>query len=335
MTSEVKLKLPNCIYIETTNRCNLTCKSCIHYKDVWEPAREFSLKEVEFIADQLPGLDRAVLHGAGEPLLCQELPAIIKYLKSRKATVLFNTNGVLLDGKRRQALINSGLDELRVSLDAASSATYKVIRNSNKFELILKNLRAFSREIKTQKIKTPKLSLWFLGHRKNISELYDFIQLAASLEISEVYLQRFIYCLDEAGYGVAKSEYALSDRDPEVINLIERSHELAQKLGIRLASSGLHNNPLLSIRKNTAKEAGWKNCYRFNQVLYVTVNGNILPCCMVPFTTTDYHSTIIGNVLKDPVPDIWFDQKFQKLREQIKTSSPPHFCRGCGVLWSI
>ena len=100
--------LPVQLYLESTNRCNLKCRGCIHFKGPWEPARDISLDEMRRITDQLPDLERVVLHGIGEPLLNRQLPAMIAHLKSRSISVLINSNGILLDDRWRQALMDRG-----------------------------------------------------------------------------------------------------------------------------------------------------------------------------------------------------------------------------------
>ena len=49
------------------------------------------------IVDQLPRIERAVLHGVGEPMLVKRLPRMVRYLKERGTYVLFNTNGTVLN----------------------------------------------------------------------------------------------------------------------------------------------------------------------------------------------------------------------------------------------
>ena len=153
------MKLPNVLYIETTNRCNLRCKGCILYHGSYEPNRDLALKEVVMITDQLPKLEKIVLHGIGEPLLNKELLEIIRHLKGRGVYVLFNSNGILLSGHSQHGLIQAGLDELRISLDAASVQGYQKIRNSDQFEQVVENLRSFILLRKRQRVAHPKLSL--------------------------------------------------------------------------------------------------------------------------------------------------------------------------------
>ena len=134
---------PICVYLETTNRCNLLCTTCPRTYEELEPPADMSWDLFRRIVDQLPRIERAVLHGVGEPMLVKKLPDMVRYLKDRGTYVLFNTNGTVLNEKNGRALIDAGLDELRVSLDAANAQSYKAIRGKNYFNRILKNVRTF------------------------------------------------------------------------------------------------------------------------------------------------------------------------------------------------
>jgi len=332
--SERNLKLPKILYIETTNRCNLRCRGCILYRGSWEPDRDISLEEIKRITDQLPDLEQVYLHGIGEPLLNNELFAIIRHLKRRKVYVLFNSNGILLNSQRQQDLITAGLDELRISLDAASSQGYEIIRNSNKFALIIKNLKSFRLLQKRQQVVSPKLSLWFLGTRDNISELPGFIALAAEIGIEEVYLQRLVYFQDGKGYGIARSTQTLQDSTDGSSEVIQESQEMAVRMGLRFNASG-RSEPLESLQAEAKAGLPWSRCYRPLTLMYVTANGNVLPCCISPFSTVDYDSIILGNVFKNSLEKIWKGAKYENFRQRHQTGIPPKSCRGCGVQWSL
>ncbi|MGB5745422.1 MAG: radical SAM protein [Desulfobacterales bacterium] len=331
---EQYLKLPKVLYIETTNRCNLRCKGCILYRGNWEPERDISLAELIRITDQLPELERVYLHGIGEPLLNNELADIIRHLKRRKVYVLFNSNGILLNQQRQQELIDTELDELRISLDAASSQGYEIIRNSNKFAHIIKNLKSFRLLQKQLQMASPKLSLWFLGTRDNISELPGFIALAAEIGIEEVYLQRLVYFQDNEGYGIARATKTLQDSTDGSSNLINESREISAKLHIQFNASGLAG-PLESLQGKAETSKPWSRCYRPLTLMYVTANGNVLPCCISPFATVDFDSIILGNVFENSLEEIWRGTRYANFRQQHQTAAPPKSCRGCGVQWSL
>jgi uncharacterized radical SAM superfamily Fe-S cluster-containing enzyme len=104
---------PVCLYLETTNRCNLLCTTCPRTYAELEPPADLSWELFTKIVDQIPNLQRAVLHGIGEPMLVKNLPRMVKYLKDRGTYVLFNTNGTLLNEKNGRALIAAGLSASR------------------------------------------------------------------------------------------------------------------------------------------------------------------------------------------------------------------------------
>jgi radical SAM protein with 4Fe4S-binding SPASM domain len=282
----------------------------------------------------VPDLEQVYLHGIGEPLLNKELPDMIRHLKRRKVYVLFNSNGILLNGQRQQELVAAGLDELRISLDAASSTGYKKIRNSTAFEGIINNLKSFIILQKQHQVAVPKLSLWFLGTRENISELPGFVRLAAEIGIADVYLQRLVYFQDNGGYGVARATKTLQDSTDDSSALIHKSQELAAELGIRFTGSGL-SDPVESIRGQAETGMPWSRCYRPLTLMYVTASGNVLPCCISPFATVDYDSIILGNVFENSLEEIWMGSKYENFRKQHQTATPPKSCRGCGVQWSL
>jgi len=331
---EQNLRLPKVLYIETTNRCNLRCKGCILYRGNWEPDRDISLQELIRITDQLPGLEKVYLHGIGEPLLNKELPEIIRHLKRRQVYILFNSNGILLNSQRQQDFINAGLDELRISLDAASSQGYKNIRNSDAFEQIVGNLKSFLLLQKQLQVASPKLSLWFLGTQDNISELPGFIELAAEIGIEEAYLQRLVYFQDDEGYGVARATKTLQDSANGSWELIQESQEMAAKLGIQFDASG-RSGPIESLQGEVKAKLPWSKCYRPSTLMYITANGNVLPCCISPFATVDYSSIILGNVFENSLAEIWSGSKYENFRKQHQTERPPKSCRGCGIQWSL
>ena len=99
--SDIPAHEPVCLYLETTNRCNLLCTTCPRTYEELEPPADMSWELFRSIVDQIPKLQRAVLHGVGEPMLVKNLPRMVRYLKDRGTYVLFNTNGTVLNEKKR------------------------------------------------------------------------------------------------------------------------------------------------------------------------------------------------------------------------------------------
>ena len=162
-------QLPVCLYLETTNRCNLLCTTCPRTYAELEPPADMSWALFTSIVEQLPTLQRAVLHGVGEPMLVKNLPAMVRHLKDLGVYVLFNTNGTVLTEKSGRAMIEAGLDELRVSLDASNAASYKAIRGKDYFDRILRNVRRFVDLQRREGHEKPRVSAWLTGMKENVA----------------------------------------------------------------------------------------------------------------------------------------------------------------------
>lgn len=324
--------LPRELYVEVTNRCNSRCQTCIRTFELLEPLRDLTLTEFQTIMDQFPVLDRVVLHGIGEPLLNAELVAMIRYLKNQhpSTVVLFNSNAILLDEDWQRALIDAKLDEFRVSLDAATAATYARIRGIDAFDTVIENLCHLSSLLR--KAERPRLSFWLTAMRDNLGELPLLVDLAAEIGVPEVYVQRLVLI----NRGLARAEQSLYRqlRAQEESALAEAA-ERAIAHGLAFHASGLVS-PQESLRRGRNDgDRPWSACYRLWTTTYITANGNILPCCISPFSTTNYAGLILGNVFRSPFAQTWNDEKYIERRAALHTAHPLHPCELCGVNWSL
>jgi MoaA/NifB/PqqE/SkfB family radical SAM enzyme len=323
--------LPRSLYLETTNRCDSKCQTCIRTFQTLEPPADLTLERVRTIVEQFPALDRVVLHGIGEPLLNLEIFEIVAHLKTRVASVLFNSDAIALTPGRMRRLVESGLDEFRVSMDAATAETYRRIRGVDRFDRVTANvaqLVALEREIG---VTHPRVSLWFTASRGNLEELPAFVALAHRLGVGEVYVQRLVW----NGLGLATEANALHGnlRERERA-LLGEAEALAVRHGIAMRASGL-TSPLASLDGGGDGARPWSGCQRPWTLTYVTANGNVLPCCISPWVARDYAGLILGNAFTAPLDSIWDGAPYQRFRREFESHAAPDPCRGCGLLWSI
>src|SRR5271157_2156043 len=202
---------PVCLYLETTNRCNLLCTTCPRTYEELEPPSDMSWELFTSIVDQFPKVQRVVLHGVGEPMMAAELPKMVRYLKERGVYVLFNTNGTLMREKKSRELIEAGLDEMRISLDAAEPKAFEAVRGRDLFGRIVRNLKSFVALKKRMGAERPRLSLWLTGLSETLEQLPAFIRLAHEIGVPEVHLQRLVY-FENNQFGLARPESSLFEK---------------------------------------------------------------------------------------------------------------------------
>ena len=323
---------PVCLYLEVTNRCNLLCETCPRTFETLEPPADMSWELFTRIVDQVPNIARVVLHGVGEPMLVKNLPQMIRYLKARGTYVLFNTNGTLLTQKKYFDLVDSGLDELRVSLDAADRATYLAVRGKDFFNRIVRDVGKFVAFQKEIGAVTPKVSLWLTGLKETVAQLPDFVRLSAAMGVTEVHLQRLVF--DEAGYGMARADASLFEQtQADEQASIATAQAVGATLGVTLDASGA-TEPGLSL-KQQVDDKPWATCRRPWSLMYFTAHGRALPCCIAPFSVRGYSNYTLGDATQDSLQDIWNSPAYRDFRSSLLGETPPAPCQNCGLRWSL
>jgi MoaA/NifB/PqqE/SkfB family radical SAM enzyme len=324
---------PVCLYLETTNRCNLLCTTCPRTFEALEPPADMSWELFVRIVDQFPKIARVVLHGVGEPMLVRSLPRMIRYLKDRATYVLFNTNGTLLTARKGQELIDSGLDELRISLDAAEPEAFARVRGLPLFPRILRNIRTFRALQQELGAATPRVSLWLTGLKETIGQLNQFVVLAHECGVGEVYLQRLVY--PPEGLGLAKAEQALfaSEQATEERRLVAEAEDEARRLGIVFNASGA-TDPGSSLTLER-QDRPWSLCRRPWTLMYFTAHGRALPCCIAPFSMRGYDNFTLGDATQQTLREIWNGERYRSFRAALLSDDPHPACAGCGLRWSL
>jgi len=325
-------QLPVCLYLEVTNRCNLLCETCPRTFEALEPPADMSMDLFRSIVDQVPGVKRVVLHGVGEPMLVKHLPDMVRYLKARGTHVLFNTNGTLLAPRKHREIIDTGLDELRVSLDAAEAATFLKVRGKDMFDRIVRNVSAFTNLQAATGATKPVVSLWLTGLKETVDQLPEFVRLAARIGVKEVHLQRLVF--DEAGFGMARSGSSLFEQTrAEEEAIIAEAQAIGVALGVTLDASGA-TEPGLSL-KRAEDDKPWATCRRPWSLMYFTAHGRALPCCIAPFSARGYENYTLGDATQQTLREIWNSPAYRDFRTALVGDTPPKPCEGCGLRWSL
>ena len=328
---ETPLPSPVEVYFEVANRCNSLCATCPLTFSPQEDARQLSLDEFRALADQFPDLRRAVMQGIGEPLLNRDLAGMIGHLKARGVYVVFNTNATLLTRRRQVELIESGLDELRVSIDGATPETYLKVRGIPAFDRVVANLAEMVCTRRELGATTPRLSFWVTGLRENLAELPGVVELAARVGVDEVYLQRLTFW----GEGLAVAEQSVyRGHRQQAEAIVAEAERRAAALGVSFRGAGAVS-PRESLDDGRPAEEPWRACSRPLRLAYVTARGTALPCCIAPFTDAPYGEITLGNYLRDGVEAVWAGEPYRRFRRQLYSSEPPASCRNCGLAWSL
>ncbi|OGP86617.1 MAG: hypothetical protein A2Y95_00910 [Deltaproteobacteria bacterium RBG_13_65_10] len=132
---------PKHLRIELTNRCNLACIMC----PITEMERKLGNMDLELfkkiVADAAAhGTTFVYLHAWGESTIHREFFSFVREAKKVGLAVGLSTNCTLLNEKKAQEVIDSGLDFLILSMDGAIKETYEKVRKNADFEIVQQNI---------------------------------------------------------------------------------------------------------------------------------------------------------------------------------------------------
>jgi radical SAM protein with 4Fe4S-binding SPASM domain len=152
-------KFPRTVRVETTNHCQADCSFCP--RSTIGRAKGFMKQELfeKVVRECADGGCRLIhLHGFGEPLLDKQLPERIRFCKqSGIPRVKIFTNGDLLRGELAQRLLESGVDEIKISIDGADAKEFNLLRVGLDHGKVLENVKAFRKLRDQVEAAKPKI----------------------------------------------------------------------------------------------------------------------------------------------------------------------------------
>lgn len=172
-----QLDSPPQLDVELNGGCNMKCPFCLHGYGDKRPNDLMPIERYKKLIDEAVsfGIRGLKLNYINEPMLRKDLEECIAYAKSAgMLNIYMVTNGTLLNDKRRDSMLNSGITKLFISVDAMTSETYNKQRLSGKFDLVVKNILDFVAERNRRGLRYPIVRVSFLRNALNIHEEKDF-----------------------------------------------------------------------------------------------------------------------------------------------------------------
>jgi len=322
---------PPYIHLDVTRRCNLHCPGCkFHASDLRGvghpgdgPVADISLELVRQVAGEARQLSirEVILAGGGEPLLHPGLPEIVAILREAGCIVRIYTNGTALlpDGVDR--ILDSGVDELAVSLWASSAEEYSACYPDHPplFEKVTAGIRALVQARDARAGARPRVSLGGPVTRGNCRNLPGRVGLAHRLGVEAVEYTAYRQTSpDQIRHLLTAAELG------SVATELEEIRNLADRLGISHNTGDFYR---LLRRGKTA----WRSrpCYIGWLHLNIHVDGTVTPCHWCPAP--------IGHLGRESLVEIWNGPALQEFRRHSLTPgrwlalSPDCCCDWCCV----
>lgn len=305
---------PRFIEVEVSTYCNLRCKMCEH--TYWkEKNQHMSFEQLESIVSQFPKLKWIGLTGIGESFLNPDFKKMISYVKGRGLYLELYDNFFLIDEKFAKVLIESGVDRMIVSLDAATAETYKEIRKGSNFERVVENIKNLRKLKKKYHAYYPEIIFHYIISKDNIHEVLDYIDLVKKImgqENTSILFTGVLHSFDQ----IKKMVVDVPD------DLVEKVNLKCKKLGIKVAwnrNVGAAKDPIIRCNEWTMP--------------FIFVDGTVIPCCAGNEANKRHYQrkTGMGNIFETPFSKIWYGAQYKTLRKMVHEGKTPAACKYCTI----
>lgn len=327
------LKLPRFLQIEPVGQCNLRCQMCpIQFRKDGPPNGPPAFMDFAVftkLIDEFIGLQELHLQGLGEPMMHPRFFDMVHYASRRGIRVSTNTNLTLLNPRRAESCITSGLAEIHPSIDGATAATYERIRVRAHFDRVLANLQMLIDAKNRLKSEAPEIRMIVVVMKQNVHELPDLVRLADRFGIRSIFVQHLCHDFGEATLPAhyrpmrefVNNETLLRADAAAVERHFEAARGIAAGLGIDLRL------PSLEPRFHAPETPGPERCDWPWRGAYVSYQGLAMPCCMVA-TPDRIH---LGDMARAGALAVWSGAAYQAFRAQLSSPTPPDVCRSCSI----
>ena len=240
------MKLPSYVQIEPVGQCNLRCQMCpIQFRQdgpPYGPPAFMPFEDFVHLIDQLGDVQELHMQGLGEPMMHPRFFDMVAYATGKGMRVTTNSNLTLLNDKRAEQCVSSGLACLHISIDGATAETYERIRVRAHFDRVLHNLERLLHVRERLGNTHPTLVMVVVIMRQNLHELPDLVRLASRYAIERIFVQHLCHDFGESSLPAnyrpmrkfVQSETLLEDDPQRVEYYFREARNVAQEMGIEL-----------------------------------------------------------------------------------------------------
>ena len=276
--------LPYSMAIEPTTACNLRCPHCPSgLKSFSRNTGKIAQGDFEKYIDGIHKTTAYLtLYFQGEPYLNPKFYDLVGYARKKNIFVATSTNAHFLDEERAKATIDSGINQIIISIDGVSQETYAKYRLEGHLDKVIegtKNLVQAKRNTKTGKTHI----IWqFIVFAHNEHQVEDVKREAKRIGVDEVRIKSAQIYDDgnSADWLPTNPKYRRYDVD-------------GQKLQLKASMTG--------------------HCKRLWTNPVVTWDGHVVPCC---FDKDAEHQ--LGNMQNENFEQIWKGNSYTEFRSKIK-----------------
>jgi MoaA/NifB/PqqE/SkfB family radical SAM enzyme len=295
------------LFIEPTNLCNLACIMCNHGDNSFERSLGvMKFKDFKKLADEIGAKKFNIWEVSpfwmGEPFIHPQITDFLSYLSAVRripGTIQhFNihTNGNVLSKEHIDCIVESELDSILFSIDAAREDTYRKIRVNGELSVVIENIKKLMQARNKKAKRQPAIILQFILMDENSGEVPEFIKLGQELGINKVI---FAGRKEDNKWDLPHDDNLLFpqiDFDLVFIKALEPN---------ALTKEQSHREIITKIPQGMKR----RPCGSLWRMFSVAWDGQATACCR-----DDQVKMPVGNVLEEGIENVWYGEKLKAIR---------------------
>lgn len=307
--------LPIRLDFENVSRCNFACTMCTVSE--WPKGRraaDMPLEAFKRIIDEQVGLVEIKVQGLGEPTLQgDDYFEMIRYARARNIWVRTTTNASLLHLKDNyRKLIDSGVNEIQISIDGATADVFESIRRQSDFKRVVSNCRLINGYCAELGIERTKM--WTVVQEKNRHQLTQLVDLA-----HEMGFRSMAFSLNMNDWGTQHWK--------EINDAVTVEHSFTRAEAERLMAQG----EALGVKVRFWNVTNKYSTDHVNHLCpwpferaYISSDLRVVPCCIV----ANPDVSEVG-VMRDGFSSVWKGETMRRFRESHLNGRIPQVCAFC------
>jgi len=296
-SSKADHALPIALSIEPTTACNLGCPECPSgLKKFTRPTGNLRENLLDDLLNEI-GKDLIYLtfYFQGEPFIHPKMNELVAKANQRGIFTATSTNAHFINERSAEAIINSGLNRLIISIDGTNQETYESYRVSGKLEKVIDGTKTILAKRREMKSTFPRVYFQFLVVKPNEHQIDDVKRLGKKLGVDGVHLK-------------TAQVYDYEQGNP-LIPSIEKYARYKKE-----------ENGKWSI-KNVLDDQCWKMWHS----AVITWDGRVVPCCFDKDATHE-----MGQFGKESFKAIWHGETYTNFRSALlRSRSEIDICKNC------
>ncbi len=274
---------PSLVSWNLTRLCNLRCPHC-YLSAGKRTEEELTTRECLGLVSEMRalGTEMVILTG-GEPLLRKDIYDLASAAAENGMWVVMGTNGVLLDDRVAQRMVECGVKGVGISIDSIDPERHNSFRGGpNSWEYSVAALEVAKANGLEVLVQTTVMDM----NRDEIPRLIEFARDKGAWSFN-------LYFLVQTGRGQRMNDLSASDTETLLTGLVDFQDDYRPML-VRAKCAPQFKRIAYELGKQGLESGG---CMAGTEYCRITPGGDVTPC--------PYMTVVAGNVRVQSFTDVW------------------------------